>query len=578
MTSRPPVPLVIQAIDAWRDRLQVQEAAALRAMTRNWANVEERLQAKMLELAAYLDEQRALGIDITPARLMQMDRYRDLISQARAEQMRYAATTAEAIGNGQEAAIRQGLQMAADTIAAAAQDAGLRNLVFNRLNVDAVNYAIGFAADGTPLNDLLRTSYPDSVLRLTDAIVTGLASGEGPRATAARMADAMAGNLDRALTIARTEQLRALRTANLAQMAASEVVEGYVRRAQLAGNVCPACLALSGTFYRTEAAAAFDAHPNCACYAQPILKFGPTPTFPTGPEWFDTLPESQQRAMLGPGRYALYADGRLDWQRVATVHDDPTWGATIKLTAIEDLSKATIASAISFPAERISSGGFVSDGGSVYVRYTDNPNRVMSRWGHAMFADNPGPVEGVYGDNAWVFDASRYTNGVYDEERLRPILEKEIDELIERGYGNTEGEDYLIREFNDGNIDKDFIINQYFPQDIVTGAMGYDSPEYIDFIEGVADRNDIAAIITPDGAVVFNENLIQRAPDFDYKEKGEFFAGKENANDKASKEAENEYLDFLADMKQKYGDNLYRDMTDSELEKLEELERKYHIK
>lgn len=306
----------------------------MREMARQWMTVEDALRAEMMDLSFYLEELRQKGEVITPARLMQMERYKRLIADSRAQQTQYSQWAATQIATNQSSALVDGVAMAQDTILAAMADAKV-SLGFDRINAGSVDFLIGFAADGSPLNSLLRASYPESVMRLTDELVKGLATGAGPRTTAKLMADAMGGNFDRALTIARTEQLRALRTSNLAQMDKSNVVSGYIRRAQRSGNVCPACIALDGTFQDT--AEIFAAHPNDQCYAQPVLKFGKTPQFPSGPEWFDTLPPTQQQKMLGPGRFKLYQDGALDWGKVATVHEDPTWGPTIRQTTLGEL-------------------------------------------------------------------------------------------------------------------------------------------------------------------------------------------------------------------------------------------------
>jgi hypothetical protein len=144
------------------------------------------------------------------------------------------------------------------------------------------------------------------------------------------MVEAMSGNLNRALMIARTEQIRALRAGNLEQFGSSKVVSGFIRRAQRSSNVCAACLALDGTEVDSMDQGSFASHPNCRCYAQPKLTYGKTPSFPTGPEWLETQPEKVQRSILGAGKFELYKAGKLDWSKVAKVHDDSTWGPTIK--------------------------------------------------------------------------------------------------------------------------------------------------------------------------------------------------------------------------------------------------------
>ncbi len=51
-------------------------------------------------------------------------------------------------------------------------------------------------------------------------------------------------------------------------------------------------------------------HPRCRCNASPILNNRRVP-FPTGEQWLESLPASEQRAILGPGRYNALSDGRI---------------------------------------------------------------------------------------------------------------------------------------------------------------------------------------------------------------------------------------------------------------------------
>ena len=330
-----PEPLVIQAIDEQRARLMAHEAATMREMAQRWMGVEDALRADMLDLAMYLDEIRLKGETITQARLLQMERYKTLVAEARAQHEQYSRWVADAVADDQRQAVGQGITDAQQLIEAAGMDANIANMAFDHINTGAVEFMAGFAGDGTPLYDLLRASYPKSVVKLTDALVQGLARGVGPRATAALMQQHMAGNLDRALLIARTEQLRALRAGSLDQMKQSNVVNGYIRRAQRNSQTCAACLALDGTYQKS--AEVFKSHPNCRCYAQPVLRYGKTPTFPSGPEWFDKQTPAVQLQILGKGKYQLYKDGNLTWSEVAQIKHDPVWGPTIRQGTIGEI-------------------------------------------------------------------------------------------------------------------------------------------------------------------------------------------------------------------------------------------------
>ena len=72
---------------------------------------------------------------------------------------------------------------------------------------------------------------------------------------------------------------------------------------------------------------------------QPVLKFGKLPSFPDGKEWLATQPESVQRSILGPGKFALYKDGKLDWSQVGRVVVDPVWGNTVKVGNMAEVTQ-----------------------------------------------------------------------------------------------------------------------------------------------------------------------------------------------------------------------------------------------
>jgi hypothetical protein len=359
MPTQPPE--VIQAIEEQRARLQAHEAETMREMARRWIAVEDSLKAEMLDLALYLDELKAKGETVSAERLLQMARYRSMVADARVQHEQYSAWAADAMASDQREMVAQGIYDAQQLIEAAGLDARIAAVTFDHINVNAVEFMAGFAGDGTPLYDLLRASYPESVVRLTDNLVKGLAAGKGPRSTAAMMAQDMAGNLDRALLIAITEQNRALRAGSLEQMKQSKVVKGYVRRAQRNAQVCAACLALDGQEQDTDEI--FASHPRCHCYAQPLLRFGKTPSFPSGPEWLSKQSDAVQEKVLGPGKFKLFKQGALDWGSVAKVHDDPVWGPTIKQGLVGDVKKAetSVAAFIkNFPGVTVNLGNHVN--------------------------------------------------------------------------------------------------------------------------------------------------------------------------------------------------------------------------
>ena len=85
-----------------------------------------------------------------------------------------------------------------------------------------------------------RRGYAVVLDRLGRTLIVGTAQGWNPRKTAARMKGDLAGGLQKALTIARSEQMRVYREATRAQYERSGVVSGQRRLSAHDDRVCPA--------------------------------------------------------------------------------------------------------------------------------------------------------------------------------------------------------------------------------------------------------------------------------------------------------------------------------------------------
>lgn len=329
--------LIEQAIDAFRKRQSDHEAAQMAEMAHRWMEIENALESRINLLAQQAADMRAHGTVITASRIYQLDHYRKLLAQAKQETKNYAAWAAKQITIGQTQNAQMGIESASAMIRATYLEAGKIGAYFDILPVDAVDSMIGFAGDGTPLVKLLMRDYPETVNQLTRTLIDATASGRNPRETARRMLDNMAGNLNRALTIARTEQLRSYRDASRQQMSASGVVTGYIRRCALSDRTCMACIALDGTEYATDEM--MDVHPNDRCFMQPkIANLKPVETI-TGKTWFEKQPEAAQRAMMGNEKYDLWRGGAFEFNQLASTYVHPEWGPSIRVTPLSELEQ-----------------------------------------------------------------------------------------------------------------------------------------------------------------------------------------------------------------------------------------------
>lgn len=153
-------------------------------------------------------------------------------------------------------------------------------------------------------------------------IVRGLATGRGPRDTAAaivkRTEGEFNGGLARALTIARTETLDAHRkAAEQTHNENADVLGSWMWLAATSARTCPACLAMNGTKHPLSEPGPLG-HPNCRCTRVPVTKSWadlgidldePEPAVTGSQAWFDAQDEATQRKILGPARYAAYLRG-----------------------------------------------------------------------------------------------------------------------------------------------------------------------------------------------------------------------------------------------------------------------------
>jgi SPP1 gp7 family putative phage head morphogenesis protein len=102
----------------------------------------------------------------------------------------------------------------------------------------------------------------------------GMVDGDGPRSLAGKIVDATGVSRRRAMTLARTEIIRAHHSA-MVQEYKNWAVEGVVVKAEWvdAGfNVCPECAKNNGKIFElSEIEGLIPLHPNCRCIALPTM-------------------------------------------------------------------------------------------------------------------------------------------------------------------------------------------------------------------------------------------------------------------------------------------------------------------
>lgn len=312
------------------------KAALLRAelveqylMAERYLTVETALSDRIATLAEHVSRLRESGREPTLGMLYRLERWQALERQMLSELAGFNGWAAERIASRQRALGRSGFEYARETLHAS----GIA-VPFDALPTAAVEAMVGLAGDGSPLSALLVKAYPDVHAAVADALIRGVALGQNPIKVAADMRDALGVGLDRAFLIARTEELRAFRTA--AQDTYREAgVTQYRRLATMDDRTCIGCLAADGTIQDNDEP--MDEHVSGRCTMVPIVPGAEDPTWPSSEDWFKAQDRETQERIMGPGRLEAYESGAASWSDMFMRTDDATWGGAIVPTPLSDL-------------------------------------------------------------------------------------------------------------------------------------------------------------------------------------------------------------------------------------------------
>lgn len=217
---------------------------------------------------------------------------------------------------------------------------------WNALPDSAVVDLVGFAQDGSPLKALFDALGPQVSQAIQSELATGLALGRNPVVVARAVAAKSGMGLARALTISRTESLRAYRETTRRSYDASEAVTGWVWLSARQTSTCAACWAMDGTKHPNSESMA--AHPNCRCAMLPDT--GSQPDFGNGPALFGKLSEAEQRTILGPSKHDAFKSGQIKLEDLVVERRSADWGNSVQVASLE---KAKAAGSSSPAAEKI---------------------------------------------------------------------------------------------------------------------------------------------------------------------------------------------------------------------------------
>lgn len=199
-------------------------------------------------------------------------------------------------------------------------------------------------AVGSPLYERLQIYGAYHAQQIADALKRILADGVGTREGARTIAEilravelALANPLADALRLTRTALLYAQREATrLNYLANSDVISGWQWFATLDDRVCMSCVVMHGTIHSLDET--LQDHHNGRCAMIPIVG-EPVLDSDAGIQWFESLSEVQQKAMLGVGKFDAWKAGNFDLPAVSVVYNDSVYGDMRREATLKELAE-----------------------------------------------------------------------------------------------------------------------------------------------------------------------------------------------------------------------------------------------
>lgn len=315
------------------DLLQRDQQAASRMITaygQTWQQLHAQLDALTAKMQAATDS----GQGVSLSWLYREHRLESLLAQTEQQMMAFARYAEASVIQQQREAVTSAQQHAQQLALFGVDTSGVRiGEAWSFMPASAVETLVGHLQDGSPLAALFASFGADASEAMKKALVTGIATGQNPRQIAREVRRTMGINLTRALTISRTETLRAYREASIENYRQnSDVVQAWEWMAARSPRTCAMCLAMDGTIHPLDEV--FGSHPNCRCCPVPVTSTwkelglsGPIPIeHETGEEWFAGQTETMQTRILGPAKQEAYRQGKITLPQLVGYKDDPPWG------------------------------------------------------------------------------------------------------------------------------------------------------------------------------------------------------------------------------------------------------------
>jgi|GEM_PF-1371518 len=335
-----------KVIEQYRRDLLAKERAAASKLVRAYGEAWKRIKAKLERLQTEYEAAKERGEEPGPDWIYQYNRAQAFRDQVEFELLAFSQYSEREVLEQQleaiEAAERHSEELVRRELEELVKPPEGIVIDWNKIDRSSVETILGVTQADSPLHKLLLSISSEGAQAAEDALVQGMLIGKNPREAAREMRKALGTQLSRALTIARTETLRAHREATReSYQVNSDIVKGWIWHSALDTRTCAMCWAMHGTEHSIDEV--LDDHPNGRCAMIPKtltweeigVKYGidlsgipdTNPVIESGISQFEKLSKEQQIAILGQAKYDAWKAGKFTLSDLVGRRYSKAWGS-----------------------------------------------------------------------------------------------------------------------------------------------------------------------------------------------------------------------------------------------------------
>ena len=315
-----------------RQLLLRRDNGAVRRLIGAYKVAEVEIEKRLNAVIAKLDAATLEGtLDVSPSWFFQLEEWSTLLVEVRGQVDQLSKVAYSESIEAQERSIAMGTKHAAELVKASGVRGG-----FIMLPKEAFTDLVGALSDGSPLKALFANMGEDAVSLARHIFAAGFAAGDNPRKIGRALKVALPKQTrDRMVLIARTESLRAYRTAQSRNFKEnSDVVVAMRIVSARDARTCFLCIARDGEIL--EPGEIFGSHPGCRCTLSPVVKYLDRPRI-NGEEWLRDQPEEVQREKLGPSRFKMWNDHEATLADFTQKTQSSKWGQGVRPRTLNEL-------------------------------------------------------------------------------------------------------------------------------------------------------------------------------------------------------------------------------------------------